>query len=864
MKKIFKKMTCMLMIALLLTNIILPTPTYAATSLKKFVLDSVETVLADLFTGVANTINNLLAKPIGYQITIDDIVFNNYAPVKIDYFQSIKNAEYSELIWGEGGDGSGGLYNTINECYSFFNKIAILVYMVMLVYMGLRIILSSTGQSLSHYKTLFSYWVVGLAILFLYPYAMKYIIQLNDAFVGVVAANKGTSFDAPGSMPDRNSLVPVTVDSIVELDLGSNPFNGAGTDYMSQIAKDANETRRLAMALTYLILTWQLITLVLHYYKRLFMVGFLIAIFPLVAMFYALDKIGDGKSQAFDHWNKEFILNVFIQSFHAIVYVFVCGSIGATKSATGFDYIVIITGATFLFTGEEIVKKIFTQDSGVKKGGAVGLGATAAWSMAKVQMATNAASTATRKLVGEQSAVRRIMDSRSAYQAANAKLNAFDTFSSSTSAPNAGLRLKGMDNTLSRIDNNNNLSEEEKRQQKAEALKLANAVADLNNPNSRSVEELQKAYDTVREAMRDDPNNGILRNLNLSTAQLAAVDAVGKEIANMVSNGVTDPVVIERQVKATLEYTLDGMSEEEQKKYMNMALYQVAQHGAYRYDNPLEITEEEVEKGVRGLKHAFSTFNYRTHDELTENEEAVRSQVQQAAADWAKSFHEDGSEVSKEEEELAEGLMIIANRKTGAYTAEEYLSATEMIKRNLNYDSSAAKEMVKTLDVDVDLLRHGIASKAKAEGNTSEEIEKIILEYEEDVRDGVYDDEISGHELIELMGETDVVEYEKKKTKIIKNVSSAREKANESEMEFTRDIAADILATNEVDVTEGGIDTTTRFLNGQTREDILRERRDAKLSFASALHGANKRGSISEKYAENMKNYQSHFKGDKK
>ena len=51
------------------------------------------------------------------------------------------------------------------------------------------------------------------------------------------------------------------------------------------IANDANESGKLAIAIVYLILTWQLTTLLVHYYKRVFMVGFLIAIFPLVAMF---------------------------------------------------------------------------------------------------------------------------------------------------------------------------------------------------------------------------------------------------------------------------------------------------------------------------------------------------------------------------------------------------------------------------------------------------------------------------------------------------------------------------------------------------------------------------------------------------
>lgn len=819
-------------------------------------------MLAGLFNGVANAINSLIAWPVGYQITIDDIVFNQYPETKIDYFTGLKDSgNYSKIIWGTDGNGNGGLSHTVNECYSFFNKIAILVYMVMLVYMGLRIILSSTGQSLSHYKTLFMYWVLGVAILFLYPYAMKYIIQINDTFVTMVSSNKGDSY----VVPDRNTIQAATTESIWKVDFDKNPFNGSGTDYMSMIANDAIETKNLALSFAYLILTWQLITLVLHYYKRLFMVGFLIAIFPLVAMFYSIDKIADGKSQAFDHWNKEFMLNVLIQSFHAVVYVFVCGSIGATKAQTGvFDYILIITGTTFLFTGEQIVKGIFSQDSGVKAGAAKGLADTAAWSMAKVQMATNFAGKATQNLIGRDSAIMRLRNAHNVRKATGAKLALFDQMSTTTAAPNAGLRFKSTQQAMSSIDKNTSMTDEQKQASKAETLKLANAVADINNPHTRSVEELQRAYDTVRQAMQNDPNNAILGDLKLSATQLGAVDAVGREVANMVANHVTDPVEIQSKVTATLGYTLEGLSNEEKEKYINMALYQVAQHGAVRYDDPQGSAEDEIDRGARALTRAFSTFSYHsTGKPLDENQEKKRAQVQQAAEEWARSFYEDESEVTDAEKELAEGLFIISNRKSGLYTAEEYLSATEKISRNLNHDSDAAREMAKELgDMDIDLLRHGIARKAKAEGNTSNEVENVIKEYEEDIRDGVYDDEISGHELIALINETDSVAREHKKQKMINDVSTARMKANEHEREETKAIAAEILMNKKVDVNEGGIDTTTRFLNGQTREDILKERRAASFGVVLATAGLEGKGKYSERYKENMKNYQQHFRGD--
>ena len=820
---------------------------------------SAESMFSDLFNGIANAVNILIAIPVGYQITIDDLVFNQYPETKIDYFTDLRGGEYSKIIWGTDGSGNGGLSHTVNECYSFFNKIAILVYMVMLVYMGLRIILSSTGQSLSHFKTLFMYWVIGVAILFFYPYAMKYIIKINDTLVSTISANRGTSY-----MPEKNMVAALTPTSLWTLDFSKNPFEGNGEDYMAMIANDANESRKLALSFAYIILTWQLLILILHYYKRLFMVGFLIAIFPLVAMFYALDKIGDGKSQAFDHWNKEFMLNVLIQSFHAVVYVFVCGSIGATYAQNGFfDYILIITGTTFLFTGEQIVKGIFSQDSGVKAGAAKGLSDTAAWSMAKVQMATSFAGKATRNLVGRDSAIMRMRNAHNVRKATGAKLALFDTMAQTTAAPNAGLRLDSTKATMKEIDKNSSMTDEQKQESKAETLKLANAVADINNPHTRSVEELQKAYDTVKQAMQTDPNNAILGDLKLTPAQLGAVDALGREVAHMVANHVTDPIEIESKVTATLGYTLEGLSNEERDKYVNMALYQVAQHGAVRYADPQESAEDEIESGAKALTRAFSTFNYRSATSgLNEDQNNMRAQVQQSAEEWAKSFHEDGSDASKEEKELAEGLLIIANRKSGLYTAEEYLSATEKIRKNLNADSEAAREMSKSLDMDIDLLRHGIASKAKAEGNSSTEVESVIEEYEKDLRDGVYDDEISGHELISIINETDSDRREHKKQKMINDVSTARMKANAHEREETRAIATEILMNRSVDVTEGGIDTTTRFLNGQTREEILKERRAASFGVVLQAAGLGGKGKYSERYEQNMRNYQQHYRGD--
>jgi hypothetical protein len=92
------------------------------------------------------------------------------------------------------------------------------------------------------------------------------------------------------------------------------------------------------------------------------MIAFLITIFPLVAMTYVLDKIGDGKNQSFNTWFKEFLVNIIVQIFHAIVYVLITGSsiysyINSPQKGSNFIFLAICI--LFLFEGEKILRTIF-------------------------------------------------------------------------------------------------------------------------------------------------------------------------------------------------------------------------------------------------------------------------------------------------------------------------------------------------------------------------------------------------------------------------------------------------------------------------------------------------------------------------
>lgn len=810
-------------------------------------------------------------------VSIDDFVFNHYPDTKIDFFMDPpgesaigkENDKESILIWGSKGDGSGGLYGTINQWYSVFRMLAIIVYMIMIIYMGIRVMLSSTGDNLAQYKTLFMYWVTGVVILFFYPFVMKYAIKMNSAFVKTVEESKnsilvGIDTGKPANIKNEN------VDSMETLDFTESPFEG-GTDYMSQIAKDAVETKRFALALTYIILTWQLLTLALHYYKRIMMVGFLICIFPIVMTFYVLDKIGDGKSQSFNKWNKEFIVNVFIQSFHAIIYVFVVGTVYAAKDSSGsYDYVLLITGATFLFTGEDIIKKIFSQES--QAGTMSSLTQTAAATMATVGAVKAAGKLVTAPVTNGIKGIQNISRTNAEAKNADAKLNVADKLGlfTATSAPNSGLRLDSAQAEMARIDADTSLTDAQKTAQKAEVTRVANAVATVNNPNSRSAEEMADALNTLRNAKGTQIGDAIMGSSGskLTTDQIDDLTAIQNEVAGMVANGVTNTVDIDRHLKMRLEFTLAGLPGEEQEKYRRMILADMMVRGAARYANPATSAHDEVQETLRELSNVTGSFNLAATS-------ADMTQLERDADSFARSLLQDGEDLTDEDKALAVSILAVNKRGAGVLSAEQCMEYLDNIIEN-DSDSEVAKKLRDTMAVDPSILRHSLASKIAGDSSIAED-DPLKVKSKElmarmaggESREGYFDDEVSAHELIDAMSIEDENARNDKIRELEEAIARARVESNAAEREATQAIAADLLAQESAraghDVlTEGSLDTTTEYFEGKTREEMLKERRNARrnavLSYIGEDRDINK--GYSEEYIRNQQARTKHFYGD--
>lgn len=292
-------------------------------------------------------------------VSIDDILFNGYSKTRLAIFGS--NSGSNSFLSGSGMLGSDGI---LEQYFILFRNIAIAIYLVMLLYVGVRILLASTGSKKDRYKNLLMDWVKGILILALFPYVMKYVIVINDGIVSYVSSIRSMD-EFPGRIP-MPSLTEGVSDAMAEAlgVVGSDTAVENG-NLMNSMRSQAIQSGRLVYAMLYLFLIKQLVSFLYIYFKRLIVVIFLIVIFPLVTISYAIDKIGDGKSQAFNNWFKEYTLNVFLQSFQAVNYLIIMSVIFALTGAGGTtNIILVLLGISYISKGDELLRGLFSKMSG--------------------------------------------------------------------------------------------------------------------------------------------------------------------------------------------------------------------------------------------------------------------------------------------------------------------------------------------------------------------------------------------------------------------------------------------------------------------------------------------------------------------
>lgn len=270
------------------------------------------------------------------------------------------------------------LQSTIAKWYLVLRNIAIVAFLSMLVYVGIRIVISSTAGDKAKYKQLLKDWLVGLCLLFMMHYGMSFALTLNEKFVEFLASenqsiviqndeldfSKFTDVLAGDGYDDLLATVKTfNVDEDGNYVSDELSWHTDFTGYVRFLAqsniKSATGATRMGYTVMYdvaVIYTW---IFFIKYLKRLLYMTFLTLISPMVAMLYPLDKMNDGSAQTFNTWSKEYIFNLLIQPMHLILYTVLISS--AMDLMVKYPvYALVVYG--FMLQGEKFIKKMFGFD----------------------------------------------------------------------------------------------------------------------------------------------------------------------------------------------------------------------------------------------------------------------------------------------------------------------------------------------------------------------------------------------------------------------------------------------------------------------------------------------------------------------
>ena len=294
-------------------------------------------------------------------LTPESIIKGKFILFNANIFEEISEEENSEYYDGGQGkektrSGRIELRNTVSGWYYALRNFAIIALLSVLVYVGIRMITSTISQDKAKYKIMFKDWLVALCLLIVMHYIMISILNVSDDITKAV----GTS----GTEVSQTVGLMKKIGVITQAD-ASYKVTQEGKTYedVRAVAVDDNGNYTfytIGNALAYMLLLAVIIfytgLFAVKYLKRVFTLIFLILLGPISCITYPIDKISDGKAQAFNKWFFEFIYNVIIQPFHLLIYIVLVGS--ATQLASD-NLLYSIVCFAVMIPAEKFIKKMF-------------------------------------------------------------------------------------------------------------------------------------------------------------------------------------------------------------------------------------------------------------------------------------------------------------------------------------------------------------------------------------------------------------------------------------------------------------------------------------------------------------------------
>lgn len=336
-----------------------------------------EQEVSSFFLGVGDFAQNFLKKVLGEEITVDKLVYNNSTTLNANFFDNTTNPSSSDV--------TAVLKEVINNWFRYFRSLTLIIVLISLVLAGIKILIQTPNAKVSAGEMVKKV-VMAVALVFFFPYAMKYAFEINEAIVKAIERNyagggsslyEGVVSEEPEIddelefrspkyiMANQKPILAGSVEA-TKMYLEKTEEYVKKLDVMRLMRAYAGVTLRFVYVVLWYILLAQMYILTIMYLKRYLMIAFLITIYPLVVIGYIYGGMFGKRQTAFNTWSKTFFTNVFTQTIHAVIYGVVSNVLlnQITRQldpsgAAGLNVFLMILATSFLFQGEKLLSRFW-------------------------------------------------------------------------------------------------------------------------------------------------------------------------------------------------------------------------------------------------------------------------------------------------------------------------------------------------------------------------------------------------------------------------------------------------------------------------------------------------------------------------
>lgn len=245
-----------------------------------------------------------------------------------------------------GNKANNTIKENIQKWYYAIWILATIINLLMLVYIGIRMAISTVASQKAVYKKKLMAWFESMVLLFVMHFIIRIIFFVSEILV---------------------QLLTNILNNIINMTMANSSIKNIDLAIFKELSKTLNSPKGwkpVEHFICYILLVGYEYKFLIMYIKRFMVIGLLVVVSPLITCTYSLDKAGDGKAQAFQILFKELIVNILMQPMHLFLYSVLLGFATNIIQEYPLFTILLLIGVS---RGEKIIKQIFRMQSAVVK-----------------------------------------------------------------------------------------------------------------------------------------------------------------------------------------------------------------------------------------------------------------------------------------------------------------------------------------------------------------------------------------------------------------------------------------------------------------------------------------------------------------